>query len=65
MKKNSHPSQAKARHKHRGKARKRPALSVSRDASLPAWPSLGELREHLRSIARGEPECPYRFDLSL
>ena len=34
-------------------------------AEVPAWPSLGQLRDRLQCRVRSQPECPYRFDEAL
>jgi hypothetical protein len=53
-----------AARKRRGKGLKRAALAACSSLSLPAWPSLAQLRDRLQNSAVVEADS-YRFEQSL
>ncbi|NMM06282.1 hypothetical protein [Polaromonas sp.] len=64
MKKSKQPSAQAVSQKQRGKESRRESQQACSNSSLPAWPSLAQLRDRLQSSAVGEADG-YRFEQSL
>jgi hypothetical protein len=64
VKKSKQRAAKSAARKRRGKRLKRAALAACSSLSLPAWPSLTQLRDRVQSSAVVEADS-YRFEQSL